>query len=118
MADKVKNNVSRMTLAGHRTTRSAMVALRYQQAELPPLNDLKGKEPQKLWVVHLREEHPPAFEDALEWFLLTTIAVTDNQIAEACIRRYRLRWRVEDWHRVPKSGCDTSIQTNRQWCQE
>ena len=58
-------------------------------------------------MVHLREEHPPAGENALEWFLLTTIAVTDNQIAEECIRWYRLRWRIEDWHRVLKSGCGT-----------
>ena len=58
-------------------------------------------------MVHIREESPPAGEDALEWFLLTTIAVTDNQIAEDCIRWYRLRWRIEDWHRVLKSGCGT-----------
>ena len=42
---------------------------------------------------------------ALEWFLFTTVAVTSNRIAEQCIRWYRLRWRIEDWHRVLKSGC-------------
>ena len=61
----------------------------------------------KVWVVHLREEPPPAGETPLEWFLLTTIAVTSNRIAEECLRWYRLRWRIEDWHRVLKSGCGT-----------
>ena len=52
-------------------------------------------------------KRPPAGETPLEWFLLTTIAVTSNRIAEDCIRWYRLRWRIEDWHRVLKSGCGT-----------
>ena len=99
--------LSKQKARPHRATRSAMVALRYQQVELPPPHGHKEKGPQNLWVVHLREEHPPAGENALEWFLLTTIAVTDNQIAEECIRWYRLRWRIEDWHRVLKSGCGT-----------
>ena len=57
--------------------------------------------------VHLREERPPAGETALEWFLLTTIAVIRNRIAQACVRWYRLRSRIEDWHREFKSGCGT-----------
>jgi hypothetical protein len=61
----------------------------------------------KLWVVHIREEAPPAGETPLEWFLFTTVAVTNDRIAEQCIRWYRLRWRIEDWHRVLKSGCGT-----------
>ena len=91
----------------HRAERTAQVALRYQEVELPPPSNLKDKMPLKLWVVHIREETPPPGEIALEWFLLTTVAVTSNRIAEACIRWYRLRWRIEDWHRVLKSGCGT-----------
>jgi len=74
---------------------------------LPPPSEHKDKAPVKLWVVHIREKRPPAGETPLEWFLLTTIAVTSNRIAEDCIRWYRLRWRIEDWHRVLKSGCGT-----------
>ena len=91
----------------HRSERTAQVALRYQEVELPPPCDHKDKAPVKIWVVHLREETPPAGEPPLEWFLLTTIAVTSDQIAEECIRWYRRRWRIEDWHRVLKSGCGT-----------
>ncbi len=97
--------LSKQKARPHRAERTAQVALRYQEVELPPPCEHKDKAPVRLWVVHIREQTPPAGEAPLEWFLLTTIAVTDNQIAEQCIRWYRLRWRIEDWHRVLKSGC-------------
>ena len=99
--------LSKQKARPHRSERTAQVALRYQEIELPPPCEHKGKAPVKVWVVHLREETPPAGETPLEWFLLTTIAVTSNRIAEECLRWYRLRWRIEDWHRVLKSGCGT-----------
>ena len=91
----------------YRAKRTAKVVLRYQQIELPPPAHLKNKASVKFWVVHIREEIPPTNEIPLEWFILTTINVTSNQIAEQCIRWYRLRWRIEDWHRVLKGGCGT-----------
>ena len=33
--------------------------------------------------------------------------------AERVLRRYRLRWRIEDWHRVLKSGCQVEDLANR-----
>ena len=99
--------LSKQKARPHRPERTAQVALRYREIELPPPSEHKDKAPVKLWVVHIREKRPPAGETPLEWFLLTTIAVTSNRIAEDCIRWYRLRWRIEDWHRVLKSGCGT-----------
>lgn len=99
--------LSKQKARPNRPERTAQVILRYQEVELPPPPDHKGKAPVKLWVVHIREPTPPPGEVPLEWFLLTSIAVTDNRIAEECIRWYRLRWRIEDWHRVLKSGCGT-----------
>ena len=29
--------------------------------------------------------------------------------------RYKLRWRIEDWHRVLKSGCKVECLGHRQW---
>jgi hypothetical protein len=97
--------LSKQKARPHRPERTAQVALRYQQIELRPPPDHKDKVAIKLWVVHICEETPPPGEKPLEWFLLTTLAVTNNRIAEECIRWYRLRWRIEDWHRVLKSGC-------------
>jgi len=56
-------------------------------------------------VVHAREEHAPAEEEPVEWFLLNTIPISTFEDALQCLNRYCKRWRIEDWHRVLKSGC-------------
>ncbi len=37
--------------------------------------------------------------------MLTTREITSVEQAQECLRWYCLRWRIEDWHRVLKSGC-------------
>ena len=37
--------------------------------------------------------------------LLTTLSVNSCQKAEQVVEGYRLRWRIEDWHRFLKPGC-------------
>ena len=81
------------------------MAVRALQIQLPPAHYHADKEPISLWVVHALEEKPPANTQAVEWFLLTTINITSAVEAEQCLRWYALRWRIEDWHRVLKSGC-------------
>ena len=51
------------------------------------------------------ESAPPEGSEAVEWFLLTTVHITSPEDAVQCLRWYCLRWRIEDWHRVLKSGC-------------
>ncbi len=85
--------------------RTADVQLRYVQIVLPPPANQREKEPLTLWVVHVREASPPEDTKPLEWFLLTTCALNAVDDAQACLSWYCLRWRIEDWHRVLKSGC-------------
>ena len=85
--------------------RTAEVALRYRQVEFLPPCYHKEKAPITLWVVHVLEPSPPADAKPIEWFLLTTRDITSVEDAEECLRWYCLRWRIEDWHRVLKSGC-------------
>ena len=85
--------------------RTAHVNLRYREVEFLPPSSHPGKEALKLWVVHVVEPSPPAHPEPLEWFLLTTRAITTAEQAQECLRWYCLRWRIEDWHRVLKSGC-------------
>ena len=58
-----------------------------------------------MWVVHVVETSPPADAEPIEWFLLTTREISTVEQAQECLRWYCLRWRIEDWHRVLKSGC-------------
>ena len=89
---------------GH-AQRTAQVALRYLEIELRPGAHQKGKEPIKLQVVHVQEITKLEDEDPVEWFLLTTCDVSGPEQAMQILRWYCLRWRIEDWHRVLKSGC-------------
>ena len=55
--------------------------------------------------MYVREKKPPQGTERLEWFLLTTIAIMSVEDALQCVEWDKLRWRIEDWHRVLKSGC-------------
>ena len=88
-----------------RAERMADMAVRYMPVSLAPAYYHRDKEPIGLWIVHALEENPPANTQPVEWFLLTTIKVSSSEEAEQCLRWYVLRWRIEDWHRVLKSGC-------------
>jgi hypothetical protein len=88
-----------------RPGRMADMAVRYLRIQLRPAHYHADKEPIDIWVIHALEENPPPNAKAVEWFLLTTINITAAEDAEECLRWYCLRWRIEDWHRVLKSGC-------------
>lgn len=88
-----------------RTERVAECALRYERIEIQPPSYHSDKKPIALWIVHVVEENPPAGVKPVEWFLLTTVEIASPEQAERCLEWYCLRWRIEDWHRVLKSGC-------------
>jgi len=88
-----------------RPGRAADLAVRYMRTELHPAHYHADKEPIVIWVIHALEESPPENSPAVEWFLLTTVEIRSAEDAEQCLRWYCLRWRIEDWHRVLKSGC-------------
>jgi hypothetical protein len=88
-----------------RPGRTADMAVRHMRIQLLPAHYHADKEPLDISVIHALEENPPPGTKAVEWFLLTTIRITSAEDAEQCLRWYRLRWRIEDWHRVLKSGC-------------
>ncbi len=89
---------------GH-AQRTAHVNLRYREVELRRPSKYPARKALRLWVVHVQEPSPPADAEPLEWFLITTCEITTPEQAQECLRWYCLRWRIEDWHRVLKSGC-------------
>ena len=88
-----------------RAERVAAMILRYREVELPPPRHLPERKPISLWLVHAVEEEPPPGVKPIEWFLLTTMAITSPEQAMRVLAHYCLRWRIEDWHRVLKTGC-------------
>ena len=92
---------SKQARKDRRAARVVKVTLRYQPVALP----CPGAEPVELFVVHAREEQPPPAVEPLEWFVLTTLRVTSPDDATRILRWYTLRWRIEEYFRVLKSGC-------------
>ena len=100
-----RSKKSKQKVKAARAKRTAALAIRTLQVQLHPPSYYKDSPPIDIWIVHAREENPPAGTDAIEWFLLTTMNISSSADAEQCLRWYALRWRIEDWHRVLKSGC-------------
>ena len=90
---------------GHRP---AKLAVRFAPIAVPPpVNDPRYKAcaPINPWALGVREDHPPAGSEPVEWMLLTTLAVTGAAPARVVIGHDRQRWQIEAWHRGPKQGC-------------
>lgn len=69
--------------------------IRRRTEELPDLN---------LQVIYVIEKNPPKGEEALEWVLLTNLSVKNFDQALEKVRWYCLRWRIETFHKILKSG--------------
>ena len=83
-----------------REARTTHVTLRWQAVSLPATEDSAscGEPPVAAWAVHVAEQAATAGAKPLEWLLLTSEPVRIQADAERVLRRYRLRWRIEDWH--------------------
>lgn len=87
--------------------RTAKVEVRFKEVTLsaPQGPQTRHLLPIKLWAIYLVERHPPASATPVRWLLLTSIPVMSIKQALRCVRWYCRRWRIEEWHRVLKSGC-------------
>ena len=93
--------------------RTAKVTVRSTQVELVQPEHYRDKKPVKIGIIHIREDNPPENEQKVEWFLLTTVSLKSVEDILNCIKWYCLRWRIEDWHRVLKSGCNAEELANK-----
>ncbi len=89
-----------------RTAREAVLAVRTCEVQLkPPLRKGAKLTPITLRVVMAKEITAPAGEDPIEWILLTNLAVQNLDEALHLIALYCLRWQIEVFHKILKSGC-------------
>jgi hypothetical protein len=87
--------------------RQATVQMRWNKVTLsaPKTTHTREIAPIELWAVLLTELDPPDGAKPLRWVLLTTVPIESRKQALRCLRWYTRRWRIEEWHRVLKSGC-------------
>lgn len=95
--------------------RNAQVEVRFREVTIcaPQTPQLKDKKSVKLWAIYLYEKNPPPGATRIKWMLLTTLEVSSLKQALKCVRWYCRRWRIEEWHRVLKSGCGVLDHQNQ-----
>jgi hypothetical protein len=89
-----------------RGAREATLIVRSRRVRLRRPHRLTLDEPSSLAMgaVLVREENPPPGVEPLEWMLLTSEPVDTASTALTVIGYYRRRWRIEDFHKMWKSG--------------
>ncbi len=85
---------------------TAAVELRYRRVRvLPPVGKQKRYPALALTMVHAKERAEPADRPAIDWRLITDLPVQSCDAAVEKLRWYALRWKIEVFHKVLKSGC-------------
>lgn len=88
-----------------RSAHKAKLAVRFCPVNLRTPYRFDNRDPLSGYVVYATEIDCPEGETPVEWMLLTTEVVADIQMASTILRWYSYRWRVEEYHKIFKSGC-------------
>ena len=88
-----------------RSARTAKLAVRFCPVNLRTPYRFDNRDPLPVYAVYATEVDCPEDETPVEWMLLTTEVVADIQMAATILRWYSYRWRVEEYHKILKSGC-------------
>lgn len=81
---------------------------------LPPIGKQKEYPPLDLTLIHATERKTPKNRERIEWKLITNLPVRSRQEAIEKMQWYELRWKIEVFHKILKSGCraeDSKLRT-------
>lgn len=84
----------------------AVIELKFRKIRVLPPVSKQGRYPAlELTVLHATERGKPRGRDAIDWKLITDLPVTSRAEAIEKLQWYALRWKVETFHKILKSGC-------------
>jgi Transposase DNA-binding/Transposase DDE domain len=84
----------------------AVLEIRYRRMRvLPPIGKSKQYPELLLTVIHAQERSAPKGRDKVDWKLITDLPVTSRAEAIEKLEWYSLRWKIEVFHKILKSGC-------------
>jgi hypothetical protein len=92
--------------------RHTTVAIAWAAVTLPAPEPGKARgehrqEPLPVWALRVWEVSPPEGVEAVEWLLLTNVAVKKRLHAWERVDWYKKRWpTAEEFHKAQKTGCD------------
>ena len=84
----------------------AVLEIRYRKIRvLPPIGKQKRYPALTLTVIHAEERVTPKNRKKIEWKLITDLPIGSRADAIEKLEWYALRWKIEVFHKILKSGC-------------
>ena len=71
----------------------------------PPIGKQKRYPTLVLTLLHAREPQEPAGRPRIDWKLITDLPVDSHDDAVEKLQWYAMRWKIEVFHKILKSGC-------------
>jgi Transposase DNA-binding len=95
--------------------RHAVLELRYRRIKvLPSRSKQRRYQPLTLMVLYAQERDAPKGCEAINWKLITDLPISSRAEAIEKLEWYALRWKIEVFHKIMKSGCkaeDSKLRT-------
>jgi hypothetical protein len=84
----------------------AVLELKYRRIRvLPPIGKHKQYPELLLTIIHAQERGTPRGREKIDWKLITNLPVLSRQKAIEKLEWYSMRWKIETFHKILKSGC-------------
>lgn len=82
------------------------VAVKYVRTKIyPPEGKQKKYPPLAVTAIQAREAAAPQGRERIDWKLLTNLPVRSRKSALEKLTWYAMRWKIETFHKILKSGC-------------
>lgn len=92
----------------------AVLEIKYRRIKvLPPIGKQKEYPELLLTVIHAEERGNPKNRERIVWKLMTDLPVSSRQDSIEKLNWYAMRWRIETFHKILKSGCKTEASKLR-----
>jgi hypothetical protein len=90
----------------HGNADEAVLEIRYRKIRvLPPIGKQKRYPALTLTVIHAEERGTPKNRKKIDWKLITDLPIQSRKDAIEKLLWYALRWKIEVFHKILKSGC-------------
>lgn len=84
----------------------ATVRVKYHRLRIyPPIGKQKQYPPLIVTVIYAQEASTPRNREKIDWKLITNLPVRSRKDALEKLAWYAMRWRIETFHKILKSGC-------------
>lgn len=88
------------------TVSKTTVKVKYHRLQVhPPISKQKNYPSLRLTVIHAKEASTPRDRDKIDWKLITNLSIRSRKDAVEKLTWYALRWKIETFHKILKSGC-------------